>query len=310
MDDSKVGRVPFFVLIAFTVFVLISLIYTYLFVTDTDAAYKMAGPGPLETGNWIALSFLLCWCLWNSVLIKGVWRTVAAAGITIFICWLAEGLGVHYGYVFGHYHYTDLLGVQIWAVPIVVCFAWEPILYSAYYLTDFLLPMKLKESSSLIHKVLASLIAATIGGMAVTAWDLMIDPYMVQRGCWVWEQGGAYMQGIVANGGPMSNYFGWWKVAFVCLIVFRLTMGGGKRPQKRSLYLTVYGPMLVYFVLFIGDFFSCFFYLKRPEVSMVGLLSMGLFLSMGLAKIYLLKTEAGHSAAEDLLRQKAQPPAK
>ena len=310
MDDSKLGRAPFLFVTILTVIALISQIFTYLFRTDTDAIYKMAGPGPLETGTWIFVTLLLLYCLWNSILTKGVWLTVVAGVVTLFICWLAEGLGVHYGYVFGHYHYTDLLGFQIWAVPILVCFAWEPILYSAYYLTDFLLPLQLKESQSIIHRVMLYLIAATIGGIVTTAWDLMVDPYFVLRGGWVWEEGGSYMQGIVANGVPMSNYFGWWKVAFVCQIVFRLTLDIGERPPRRSLYLTVYGPMMLYFNLFIGTFFNMLIYVKRPEIAMIGLLSMGAFLFMGVAKIYLLKTGTGHSVAECFLTQKAQTPVK
>ena len=314
MDDSKLGRGAFFYVTFLTVLSLISQTYTYLFVADTDAVYRMAGPGPLESGTWIFISLLLLYCLWNSILAKGVWLTAAAGVVTLFICWLAEGTGVHYGWVFGHYHYTHLLGFQIWAVPILVCFAWEPILYSAYYVTDFLIPSQLKNSDSFFRKVLFYLIEATIGGMATMAWDLMVDPYFVQRGGWVWEQGGLYMQGIIANGVPISNFFGWWKVAFVCHIVYRLALDTGKRPPRRSLYLTVYGPMMLYFNLFIGTFFNMLIYLKRPEVAMIGLLSMGTFLFMGLAKIYLLKTGVGHSAAEELLTHSAsngdQPPGK
>lgn len=301
MDDAKRGRAPFYFVTMLTVIALISQTYTFFFAANTDAAYTMPGPGPIEAGAWIFIPLLLVYCFWNSILTKGWALTIGAGIVTLFICWLAEGLGVHYGYVFGHYHYTHLLGFQIWAVPILVCFAWEPILYSAYYLTDFLLPMGLKESHSLVHKVLLYLIAATIGGIVTTAWDLMIDPFMVKRGCWVWEEAGPYMQGIVANGVPLSNYFGWWKVAFVCHIIFRLTMDFGKTAPRRSPYLTVYGPMMLYFNLFIGQFTSVLIYLKRPDVAMIGLFSMGAFLFMGLAKIYLLKTGTEHSHAEKFL---------
>jgi hypothetical protein len=161
----------------------------------------------------------------------------------------------------------------------------------------------LKRTDSFFRKLLFYLIVAAIGGIVTTAWDLMVDPNAVQRGHWVWEQGGPYMQGIVANGVPISNYFGWWKVAFVCHIVFRLALDTGKRPPRRSLYLTVYGPMMLYFNLFIGSFFNVLIYLKRPDVAMIGLMSMGAFLFMGLAKIYLLKTGVGHSAAVSFLTQ-------
>jgi len=33
---------------------------------------------------------------------------------------------------------------------------------------------------------------ATVGGLAMTAWDLIMDPIMVAGGNWVWHTKGAY----------------------------------------------------------------------------------------------------------------------
>jgi len=302
VDDTKRGRGAFIYMTILTVIALINGIYSYFFV-DVDAVYKtaIAKPGPIETAVWISILLNLVFLFWNSMLVKGVGRTVVAFILTVLTAFLAEGLGVHYGYVFGHYHYTELLGFQIWAVPIIVCLAWEPILYSAYCVTDFLIPSEVKKSSPFLHRALSYLMMAVIGGIATTAWDLMMDPFAVNRGWWVWEQGGHYVP-YIANGVPISNFFGWWKVAFVCHLIYRMVLETGPKP-RRSVYLTVYGPMMLYLNLLIGGFGTALVFLKRPDVCMIGLMSMGTFFLIGLSKIYLLPRGVEPSPGDGWLRE-------
>ncbi len=288
MEDTKVGRGAFRYMTVLTVLALVNLVVSY-FTMDAGAMYKLntGRPGTIELSAFIAISLNLVFLFWNSILFKGLGRTLAAFVVTVFIAWLAEGLGVHYGYVFGHYHYTGLLGFQIWAVPVIVCMAWEPILYSAYCITDFLIPSEMKRSGSIASRIVPYLIMAAVGGIATTAWDLMIDPYAVGRGWWVWEEGGPYMQ-YIANGVPISNFFGWWKVAFVCHLVYRLILETGPAP-RRSLYLSVYGPLMLYLNLFIGGLGAVLMFLKRPDVAMIGVMCMGALLLVVLSKVYLLR---------------------
>jgi len=305
MNDSTRGRGAFIFMTVLTAIMLVNGVYTYLFV-DADAVYKTAvrEVGPIELGAWVGITLNLVFLFWNAILIKGLARTLIAFVLTVFTAWLAEGLGVHYGYVFGHYHYTELLGYQIWAVPIIVCLAWEPILYAAYCITDFIVPSEMRKSSSFSHRVLSYLVMAVIGGIATTAWDLMMDPFAVNRGWWVWEQGGPYMQ-YIANGVPISNFFGWWKVAFVCHLIYRLVLETGPRP-RRSLYLNVYGPMMLYLNLLLGALSSTLIFLKRPDIAMVGIMCMGTLFLLGFVKIFLLKRGVDHSPGDAWLMESSK----
>jgi putative membrane protein len=47
------------------------------------------------------------------------------------------------------------------------------------------------------------LIFAVVSAFAFTAWDLFLDPQMVARGLWVWQQPGEYF------GIPLVNFGGW-----------------------------------------------------------------------------------------------------
>lgn len=302
MNDTTRGRGACIYMTILTALALINAVGAFFFV-DVDAVFQtaVARPGPIEIGAWISILLNLVFLFWNSILVKGVRRTALAFILTASTAFLAEGLGVHYGYIFGHYHYTDLLRLQVWAVPIIVCLAWEPILYAAYCLTDFLIPSEVSRTSPWLLRILSYLVLAVIGGMATTAWDLMIDPFAVNRGWWVWEEGGAYMQAI-ANGVPLSNFFGWWKVAFVCHLIYRIVLATGPEPH-RSPYLTVYGPMMLYLNLLIGGFSTSLLILKRPDVCMIGLMCMGVLFLIGLAKIILLRRGIEPSRGEIQLRE-------
>jgi len=288
LADSNLGRGAFTYMTVVTILSLINLLWSYFFI-DVHAAFPAVPdqPGRMEGAALINILLNLGFLFWNSMLTKGWVRTLLAFTITVLIAFLAEGLGVHYGMVFGPYHYTGMLGVQIWAVPVIVCLAWEPILYSAYCVTDFLLPTGIRKSDSLLRRLVPYLLMAVVGGIATTAWDLMMDPFAVDRGWWVWHQGGPYMRDI-ENGVPISNFFGWFKVAFVCNLVYRVILDTAPAP-RRSLYLSVYGPLMLYLNLLIGGLGAALLFLKRPDVMMIGVACMGAIFLMAFLKVCLLR---------------------
>jgi putative membrane protein len=126
-----------------------------------------------------------------------------------------------------------------------------------------------------------------VAAVALTAWDLFLDPQMVGEGYWVWMADGIY-QGI-----PWTNYLGWFVSALVVLavadrIVARVGSTGeaidrtprpGKRAERRagrSSAVTASLPLLclftwwavmeaVGFLAFFGD----------PLVGIVGGVAMG-----------------------------------
>jgi putative membrane protein len=57
---------------------------------------------------------------------------------------------------------------------------------------------------------------AALGALAMTAWDVVMDPARTFVGQWVWEVEGAYF------GVPLQNYLGWWITVFVALALFML----------------------------------------------------------------------------------------
>lgn len=305
MSDEKLGRGAFLYMTVITVLGVINVLYHYFFV-DVEAVFQRTGevPGPIEYSALITICLNLGFLFWNSSLAKGWGRTLVAFVVTVLIAFVAEGLGVHYGYVFGHYHYSGILGYQVWAVPVIVCLAWEPILYSAYCMTDFLIPSDFKKPGSFLGRVFPYLVMAAFGAIATTAWDLMIDPFAVDQGWWIWEAGGPYTP-YIETGVPISNFFGWFKVAFVCHLVYRIVLETHPRPRK-SLYLSVYGPLMLYLNLFVGGLSSVLLFLKRPEVAMIGMMSMGTLLVIAIGKIFLLRQGVAPSPGDGWLADRSR----
>lgn len=180
---------------------------------------------------------------WERTHIAFTFATIA--GITL----LVEIIGSATGFPFGDYHYTAWLQPQIQHVPLLIPLAWF---------------MMLPPSWAVAYRFRENwLLFAAVSALALTAWDLLLDPQMVQWQLWVWDQPGAYF------GIPLLNYFGWFMTAFVLTLILR--------PSALELR-----PLLIIYTItwFLETFGLLFFWgLAGPAV--VGGVVMGSFVWLG-----------------------------
>ena len=277
MLNGDVGRRPFQYLFFLTV---ISVVLILL-----NVALGMRIPFRMEFLLFYVLG-LMIFVTWHAVLTKGWRRSLIMFAASFLVAFTAEALGVNFGLVFGKYYYTEILGVQLFGVPLLAALAWEPIVYAAFCISDLVSPLVsgLPGVSGLKPLLIWP---AVIGALATTAWDMMIDPIAVSQGWWVWVEGGPYVP-YVANGVPIQNFIGWLVVAFVINLLYRWLTERAPQPP-RSATLTFYGPVLLYASLFLTSFGVTVTILERPEVALIGLLVMGPFLAITLANIGLLQ---------------------
>jgi putative membrane protein len=135
-------------------------------------------------------------------------RSLLLLGLTFGVSLLFESVGVTTGLVYGPYHYTDLLGPKfLGLVPYLIPVAWFMMMYPAYLIGVRILPAARSPWAWRLG-------AAALGGLAMTAWDLAMDPMMVAGGHWVWEVQGAYF------GIPLQNFWGWWLTTFTTFVLF------------------------------------------------------------------------------------------
>ena len=129
------------------------------------------------------------WAAWGAARALRVAAMVAALG------WAAEALGSRTGFPFGAYDYTAALQPQLFHVPLLIPLAWLMMLPPAWGAAQALSRRVAPRWRTPAFIILSAL--------AMTAWDLFLDPQMVAWGLWEWQNPGGYF------GIPWSNYLGW-----------------------------------------------------------------------------------------------------
>lgn len=164
---------------------------------------------------------------------------------------LVEAVGVHTGIPFGAYAYTGDLGPELLGVPVVVPLAWTMMAWPAL----------------VVGRTLARrLPVALVGGAALAAWDLFLDPQMVDAGHWTWAHPDPGLP--LVPGVPLTNYAGWVVVAVVMVGALHGLLDRHRGPSgpAAALYLWTYGSSVLAHVVFFG----------RPGSALVGGVVMGL----------------------------------
>ncbi|MBC8331713.1 MAG: carotenoid biosynthesis protein [Anaerolineae bacterium] len=139
---------------------------------------------------------------------EGKARAALLVLLTTVMTLFAESMGVATGLIFGQYHYNDNLGpLFLGLVPYVIPMVWFYMMYPAYVIAERILPQ------SVDARWRAPVWAAVTGGIMLS-WDLVLDPVMVYRSHWVWDQPGAYF------GIPLQNFWGWWLTTFVTIWLY------------------------------------------------------------------------------------------
>ena len=115
-------------------------------------------------------------------------KALIVAIIAFITGMIAEGLGVNYGLIFGHYDYGDALGMKIYGVPVNWC-----------QLVDF--NIMLWAIATDLTDAFFSRVLLGVGLMLLL--DFVIEPIAPILDFWEFDNGIA----------PMQNYLGWFAIA-------------------------------------------------------------------------------------------------
>lgn len=201
------------------------------------------------------------------------WRNGLSFWAISFIVSLAfEAVGVATGAIYGPYHYTDRLGPKIFGlVPIMIPLAWFMMIYSTHGLVNVLTYPPRRGRGWAVW-------LALISAVAMTAWDLSMDPAMVKAGHWVWHQPGPFF------GIPVSNYIGWLETTFVVYLLYRLFE---LRWPPRHTELDWFGllPFGAYIITWLNQVFSRGL-TGTPALSLVAFFAMGAWVFASLSTLW------------------------
>ncbi|MGB3353853.1 MAG: carotenoid biosynthesis protein [Mycobacterium sp.] len=151
---------------------------------------------------------------------------------------LAESIGVTTGWPFGAYTYAGTLGPQLLGVPVVIPLAWVMMAWPAL----------------VVARTLATRGAAVIavGAVALTSWDVFLDPQMVAAGHWTWSNPSPSLP--LVPGIPLTNYLGWLLVTTLIMAALHVALRRHDRPSApaATLYLWVYFSSVMGHFVFFG----------------------------------------------------------
>jgi len=194
-----------------------------------------------------AATLLALACRWPARRLAGLVAVVLPA------TWVVEKIGITTGWPFGHYAYTQALQPQLAGVPALIPFGWLMMLAPAWAVVDALLPSRAARPGWRYH-----LCYAVLSGLAFMAWDLYMDPQMVARRLWLWEEPSGYF------GIPWTNLVGWWCSATLLTLLVR------PRELPRLRLLIIYSLTWLFQAIGVGIFWG------QPGPALCGFLAMGL----------------------------------
>lgn len=183
-------------------------------------------------------------------------RSLAAAGAIVVVTFLVEVLGSSTGFPFGEYDYTGALTPQLFGVPVIVAFAWAGITLTVHGAVGDV-RFGTRRSPAIVR-------IATMA-LAITAWDVFLDPQMVGEGYWRWQPASPSFRGI-----PLVNYLGWLLTAVVTATL-ALVICGPARRRTSSL------PGITYATLAVLSTLGFLVFFDDAVVALVGGLAMGCF---------------------------------
>ena len=196
---------------------------------------------------------------------EGWRRALLLLALVFVVSLLFESVGVATGLVYGPYHYTDVLGPKfLGLVPYLIPVAWFMMSYPSLVIAEWLtFPGGRRSGRSSWRQLVA---VAAVGGLVMTAWDIVMDPLMVAGGHWVWDTEGAYF------GIPLQNFVGWWLTVFTTFALYLLVRGkqssapdaGFDRLAVASYLVTAAGAIITSLANDAGDLALIGFFVMLP----------------------------------------------
>lgn len=149
-----------------------------------------------------------------------------------------EHLGTATGVPFGRYAYTGALRPQVAGVPVIVPLAWFAMA----------VPAREAAHAALGHRS-SPATRIGLGAVALTAWDLFLDPQMVGEGYWAWVRRGRY------RGIPITNFLGWLATGAVVMAALEVALppDGPADPTLVAEYGAMAGMETLGFAAFFRD---------------------------------------------------------
>lgn len=228
---------------------LLLLLYTYATAIRVLLAPIIHLPD-LPGGVQGEMLVLLLFSLTHAVYLLGWKQTLIFFLISAVISWTFEELGVLTGMIFGNYYYTDMLGLKLGEVPVLIPLAWFMMIYPSFIIANLI-----AEGKPVVRNKGAGAIVglSLLSAMVMSAWDLLIDPVLSgpDYRAWIWIDGGPYF------GVPAQNYAGWILTTFTIYLCYRFYESRHPAAEQNEATTTIIAmPLVAYASVMISNSFG------------------------------------------------------
>ena len=178
----------------------------------TAIAYPLTSGGGRDVVSWTIVVLGACLSVLHAGLSRGarVGVGVALLGTTTAVVFEAVGLAT--GFPYGRYEYGDALGPTLLGVPLLVPLAWLMMAWPSWVLAD-----RLTRRTATGRRTVARI---AVAAAVFAAWDVVLDPQMVQAGYWTWAHPEPGLPGIPTV--PLTNLAGWLAAGVVLMALLSL----------------------------------------------------------------------------------------
>jgi uncharacterized membrane protein len=241
----------------------------------------LVGGLALDIATAVVSISLFLFSLSHSIQTQGLLRSGSLLVVAFAIALSMEYVGSAHSFLFGNYDYTDRLGPKAFGqVPIIIPIAWFMMLYPAWC-TATLLTKHITTRLPHLPSSIAHVAQVFIAALAMTAWDLSLDPRMVADGAWVWFDGGEYF------GIPLSNFLGWIITSMLIFTVWKaidvlVHSGYTHTPEPMTtthIRMTAHAtlPIAAYIIQWLAESVANALFWSGPLVALCVFAGMGLF---------------------------------
>jgi putative membrane protein len=280
------GRDPKLRKIIFPIYLILLLITFICYITGL-IGYKNLITEFLGS-LWIYTAFGLV--MIHSTITKGRVKTGIFYLLALIFGSVPEIIGVTYGTIFGHYYYNPILTPFIFGVvPLTTVISWMVILYISYTVSDIVIKSGSKKPNfkrdHFVYALTITVLLAVISGLVAANLDMIIDPVVVTTQGWIWIGGGPYY------GIPLSNFVGWFLIAFSATLIFRLIESLQKEDSTEDDYSGLDLAVIGIYVMFFVIYGLSAILLGHEEYLLIGTTTMGPFIIISLLLLFIKRKE-------------------
>jgi len=160
--------------------------------------------------------------------------------LSVVIGNIFENLSIFTGFPFGRYHFTDVMGPKVLAVPILLGLAYAGMGYISWTVARVILGdagAPLTGSRLITRPIVAAFVMVAWDFSQEAIWSNLVHG-------WRWHDGGSYF------GVPLANFFGWYLTVYLIYQAFELATRGKSSTVDSGFWLTA---VLFYGVAGLGN---------------------------------------------------------